>query len=131
MKPLNWKLLSSDSGFPRQAIWRKIPPGDCGSPSRAAAGSNCRRNSGSGRSPTHPSGRRPTREGLRWRSAYKLIEIDDRCHFLKRGITVVDLGAAPGGGSQIAAKRVGAPDGKGKAIPTDLLEMPETAGVPS
>src|SRR6266581_2592872 len=69
------------------------------------------------------------RDGLRSRAAYKLIEIDDKYHFLKRGITVVDLGAAPGGWSQIAAKRVGAADGKGKVIAIDLLEMPEIAGV--
>jgi 23S rRNA (uridine2552-2'-O)-methyltransferase len=50
------------------------------------------------------------RDGLRSRAAYKLIEIDDKYHFLKRGISVVDLGAAPGGWSQIAAKRVGAAD---------------------
>ena len=42
---------------------------------------------------------------------------------------MVDLGAAPGGWSQIAAKRVGAADGKGKVIAIDLLEMPEIAGV--
>src|SRR6201747_435833 len=69
------------------------------------------------------------RDGLRSRAAYKLIEIDDKHHFLKRGITVVDLGAAPGGWSQIAAKRVGAADGKGRVIAIDLLEMPEIAGV--
>jgi len=68
------------------------------------------------------------RDGLRSRAAYKLIEIDDKYHFLKRGITAVDLGAAPGGWSQIAAKRVGAADGKGKVIAIDLLEMPEIAG---
>jgi len=65
------------------------------------------------------------REGFRSRSAFKLIEIDDKYHFLKPGITVVDLGAAPGGWSQIAAKRVGAASGKGKVIAIDLLEMPE------
>src|SRR6201994_4288269 len=69
------------------------------------------------------------RDGLRSRAAYKLIEIDDKHHFLKRGITVVDLGAAPGGWSQIAAKRVGAVNGKGKVIAIDLLEMPEIPGV--
>ena len=69
------------------------------------------------------------RDGLRSRAAYKLIEIDDKHHFLKSGITVVDLGAAPGGWSQIAAKRVGAADGKGKVVAIDLLEMPEIAGV--
>ena len=68
------------------------------------------------------------REGLRSRAAYKLIEIDDKYHFLKPGITVVDLGAAPGGWSQVAAKRVGAANGKGRVIAIDLLEMPEIAG---
>jgi 23S rRNA (uridine2552-2'-O)-methyltransferase len=69
------------------------------------------------------------REGLRSRAAFKLIEIDDKYHFLKSGLTVVDLGAAPGGWSQIAARRVGAANGKGKVIAIDLLEMPEIPGV--
>jgi 23S rRNA (uridine2552-2'-O)-methyltransferase len=69
------------------------------------------------------------RDGLRSRAAYKLIEIDDKYRFLKPGITVVDLGAAPGGWSQIAAKRVGAADGKGRVVAIDLLEMPEIVGV--
>src|SRR3954451_21243590 len=69
------------------------------------------------------------KDGLRSRAAYKLIEIDDKHHILKSGATVVDLGAAPGGWSQIAAKRVGAANGKGRVIAIDLLEMPEIAGV--
>jgi 23S rRNA (uridine2552-2'-O)-methyltransferase len=73
------------------------------------------------------------REGYRSRAAYKLIEIDDKYRILKPGMSVVDLGAAPGGWSQIAAKRVGAADGqgkgKGKVIAVDVLEMPEIAGV--
>jgi len=69
------------------------------------------------------------REGLRSRAAFKLIEIDDKYHFLKPGTTVVDLGAAPGGWSQIAAKRVGAANSKGRVIAIDLLEMPEIPGV--
>jgi 23S rRNA (uridine2552-2'-O)-methyltransferase len=69
------------------------------------------------------------REGLRSRAAYKLIEIDDKYHFLKPGMSVVDLGAAPGGWSQIVAKRVGAADGRGKVVAIDLLEMPEIPGV--
>src|SRR3984957_10644771 len=69
------------------------------------------------------------RDGLRSRAAYKLIEIDDKYRFLKPGVTVVDLGAAPGGWSQIAAKRIGVADGRGKVIAIDLLEMPEISGV--
>jgi 23S rRNA (uridine2552-2'-O)-methyltransferase len=69
------------------------------------------------------------RDGWRSRAAYKLIEIDDKYHFLKSGITVVDLGAAPGGWSQIAARRVGSADGRGRVVAIDLLEMPEIVGV--
>jgi len=69
------------------------------------------------------------RDGLRSRAAYKLIEMDDKHHFLRRGTTVVDLGAAPGGWSQVAAKRVGAAEGKGRVIAIDLLAMPEVPGV--
>ena len=72
---------------------------------------------------------RARREGFRSRAAYKLIEIDDKYRFLKPGMTVVDLGAAPGGWSQVAAKRVSAGDGKGRVVGIDLLEMPEIAGV--
>ncbi|CAN5506411.1 RlmE family RNA methyltransferase [soil metagenome] len=69
------------------------------------------------------------RDGLRSRAAYKLIEIDDKYRFLKPGISVVDLGAAPGGWSQIAAKRIGSPQGRGQVVAIDLLEMPEIDGV--
>jgi 23S rRNA (uridine2552-2'-O)-methyltransferase len=69
------------------------------------------------------------RDGFRSRAAYKLQEIDDKHRFLKPGQAVVDLGAAPGGWSQIAAKRVGSANGKGKVIAIDLLEMPEIPGV--
>lgn len=62
-------------------------------------------------------------EGWRSRAAYKLIEIDEKIHILKSGQTVVDLGAAPGGWSQVAAK-------KGcRVIALDLLEMDEVPGV--
>ena len=69
------------------------------------------------------------RDGFRSRAAYKLQEMDDKHRFLKRGQVVVDLGAAPGGWSQIAAKRVGSLEGKGKVIGIDLLDMPELPGV--
>ena len=72
---------------------------------------------------------RAKREGYRSRAAYKLIEIDDKYRFLKPGMTVVDLGAAPGGWSQVAARRIGAADGKGRVVAIDLLEMPEIVGV--
>jgi 23S rRNA (uridine2552-2'-O)-methyltransferase len=69
------------------------------------------------------------RDGLRSRAAYKLREMDDKHHFLKSGQVVVDLGAAPGGWSQIAAKRVGAVEGRGRVVAIDLLEMAEIPGV--
>jgi 23S rRNA (uridine2552-2'-O)-methyltransferase len=69
------------------------------------------------------------RDGYRSRAAYKLIEMDDKHRFLKSGMTVVDLGAAPGGWSQVAAKRVNSLAGKGKVVGIDLLEMPEIPGV--
>ncbi|HEY5378380.1 MAG TPA: RlmE family RNA methyltransferase [Pseudolabrys sp.] len=71
---------------------------------------------------------RAKREGLRSRAAYKLMEIDDKARLLKRGARVIDLGAAPGGWSQAAAKRVGAP-GQGRVVAIDLLPMEPVAGV--
>jgi 23S rRNA (uridine2552-2'-O)-methyltransferase len=72
---------------------------------------------------------RAQREGLRSRAAYKLMEIDDRYRLLRRGARVVDLGAAPGGWSQIAAKRVGAAEGTGRVVAIDVLEMAAIPGV--
>jgi 23S rRNA (uridine2552-2'-O)-methyltransferase len=69
------------------------------------------------------------RDGFRSRAAYKLKEIDDKYKLLKSGLSVIDLGAAPGGWSQIAARKVGAADGKGRVVAMDLLEMPEIPGV--
>ncbi|HXW25026.1 MAG TPA: RlmE family RNA methyltransferase [Xanthobacteraceae bacterium] len=68
-------------------------------------------------------------EGLRSRAAFKLAEIDDRHHLLKAGRSVVDLGAAPGGWSQVAARRVGAAEGRGRVVAVDLLAMDPIAGV--
>ena len=65
---------------------------------------------------------RAKREGFRSRAAFKLIEIDDKARFLKKGARVIDLGAAPGGWSQVAAKRVGAPQ-QGRVVAIDLLPM--------
>ena len=72
---------------------------------------------------------RARREGYRSRAAYKLIEIDDKVRVLKPGMRVVDLGAAPGGWSQVAAKRVGANEGKGRVLAIDILDMDALAGV--
>lgn len=72
---------------------------------------------------------RAKREGLRSRAAYKLVEIDDKYRLLKSGGRVVDLGAAPGGWSEVAAKRVKAGEGGGKVVAIDLLEMAPIAGV--
>ena len=72
---------------------------------------------------------RAKREGYRSRAAFKLVEIDDKYRLLKSGMTVVDLGAAPGGWSQVAARRVGAVDGKGRVVAIDLLEVGEMPGV--
>jgi 23S rRNA (uridine2552-2'-O)-methyltransferase len=69
---------------------------------------------------------RAKREGFRSRAAFKLIEIDDKHHLLKPGAKVADLGAAPGGWSQVAAKRVGA---RGRVVGIDILAMDEIAGV--
>ncbi|MBV9532147.1 MAG: RlmE family RNA methyltransferase [Bradyrhizobium sp.] len=69
------------------------------------------------------------REGYRSRAAFKLIEIDDKHHLLKPGMIVVDLGAAPGGWSQVAARRIDASSGKGRLIAIDLLEMTQIPGV--
>jgi 23S rRNA (uridine2552-2'-O)-methyltransferase len=72
---------------------------------------------------------RAKREGYRARSAYKFLEIDDKHHILKHGGRVVDLGAAPGSWSQIAAKRVGADAGKGQVVAIDVLDMVPIPGV--
>jgi 23S rRNA (uridine2552-2'-O)-methyltransferase len=72
---------------------------------------------------------RAKREGFRSRAAFKLKEIDDKYKLLKPGMAVIDLGAAPGGWSQIAARRVGSADGKGRVVAIDLLEMDEVPGV--
>ena len=60
------------------------------------------------------------KEGLRSRAAYKLIEMDERYHLLKQGQKIIDLGAAPGGWSQYAIKKVGS---KGRVVGIDLLDI--------
>jgi 23S rRNA (uridine2552-2'-O)-methyltransferase len=70
--------------------------------------------------------KRARAEGMRSRAAYKLDEIAGRDRLLRRGLVVVDLGAAPGGWSQVAAERV-APDGQ--VIAVDVLDMTPLRGV--
>ena len=65
-------------------------------------------------------------KGYRSRAAFKLAELDAKFHFLKRGARVLDLGAAPGGWSQVAVARVG--EG-GRVVATDILSMEPIAGV--
>lgn len=65
-------------------------------------------------------------EGYRSRASYKLLEIIERDHLLKPGMRVVDLGATPGGWSQVVAQKLA---GQGKVIALDLLEMLPLAGV--
>ena len=69
---------------------------------------------------------RAKREGFRSRAAYKLAELDDKYRLLKPGTRVVDLGAAPGGWSEVAARRVG--EG-GRVLAIDVLDMKPIAGV--
>lgn len=65
-------------------------------------------------------------EGWRSRAAFKLMEIDEKDRLLRPGMVVVDLGAAPGGWSQVAAERVGS---GGRVLALDLLDMAPVAGV--
>lgn len=93
---------------------------------------------------TDPFVQQAKKLGYRSRSAFKIIEIDEKVNLFKRGMTVVDLGAAPGGWSQMAAPRVGADlqeaspaeggkpakkTAKGRVLAIDLLEMPGLPGV--
>ena len=66
------------------------------------------------------------RDGYRSRASYKLLEIVEKTRMIKPGMTVVDLGSAPGGWSQVAAKLVGH---KGSVVAVDILPMNPIAGV--
>jgi 23S rRNA (uridine2552-2'-O)-methyltransferase len=73
-----------------------------------------------------PYVKRAQKEGARSRSAYKLEELDQTDRLLQPGMTVVDLGAAPGGWSQYAARRLG---GRGRILAVDILPMEPLPGV--
>lgn len=68
-------------------------------------------------------------DGYRSRAAYKILDIQKKFKFLKSGMTIIDLGAAPGGWSQVCADIVGSPSGRGKVIAIDIQDMPPLAGV--
>ena len=72
---------------------------------------------------------RARKEGFRARAAFKLIEIDDKHRLLTAGARVLDLGAAPGSWSQVAVRRVGAAQGRGRVLAIDVLDMAPIAGV--
>lgn len=105
-----------------------------GAPQKAAKGSAKKRTLSSQRwlqrQQSDPYVAEARRQGYRSRAAFKLIELDERHRLLKPGLRVVDLGAAPGGWSQVAARRVlaGAPGG-GRVLAIDLLPMDPLAGV--
>lgn len=73
-----------------------------------------------------PFVRKAQQEGYRSRASYKLIELIEKDNLIRPGMTVVDLGAAPGGWSQVAARTVG---DHGRVIASDILEMDPVAGV--
>ena len=109
------------------------------SSSRSGRNLKVRVKSGKGRSPSSkrwlerqlndPYVALAKREGFRGRAAFKLIEIDDKHRLLEHGARVVDLGAAPGGWSQVAAERVGAKEGRGLVVAMDPIAIAPLAGV--
>ena len=68
------------------------------------------------------------RLGYRSRAAFKLLELDDRFHFLKPGARIVDLGSAPGGWAQVAVERARPEAGRGRVVGIDLLAVEPIAG---
>jgi 23S rRNA (uridine2552-2'-O)-methyltransferase len=73
-----------------------------------------------------PYVRQAQKDGYRSRSAYKLIELNEKDHLIRPGMRIMDLGSAPGGWSQVAGRIVGA---KGRVLATDILPMDGLANV--
>ena len=73
-----------------------------------------------------PYVQRAQREGYRSRACYKLLELQEKDRLIRPGMTVLDLGSAPGGWSQVAVERVGH---RGRVIASDILPMDNLAGV--
>jgi 23S rRNA (uridine2552-2'-O)-methyltransferase len=121
----------------------KGPPGEKGSSGRGYGGRELGVRLKTARGRTHssqlwlerqlndPYVARAKREGFRSRAIYKLQEIDDKVRLLKPGQRVLDLGAAPGGWSQLAADRTGAAEGRAgaKVVAIDLLPVDPMPGV--
>ncbi len=71
---------------------------------------------------------RAHKEGYRGRAAYKIIELNEQFHFFKKGARIVDLGAAPGGWTQVAVQKVGSTEEKPLVFGLDILPMEPIAG---
>ena len=67
-------------------------------------------------------------QGYRSRAAFKLLELDEKFHFLKKGGRIVDLGAAPGGWTQVSVAKTDAENGRGKVVGIDLQEVEPIPG---
>ena len=70
--------------------------------------------------------KRAQQDGYRSRASYKLLEINEKDHLFRAGMSVVDLGSAPGGWSQVAVQKVG---DQGRVVASDILPMDAIAGV--
>lgn len=71
---------------------------------------------------------RAKRDGYKSRAAYKMLELDDKYHLLTKGVRVLDLGAAPGGWTQVAVERTGSTDENKTVLAVDILPMDALAG---
>ena len=103
--------------------------GECGPPSRGSPASVARSKSSSRWLQEHvsdPFVKQAQKEGYRARSAYKLLELGEKDRLFRPGMRVLDLGATPGGWSQVASRLVG---DRGRVLATDILPMDAIRGV--